>query len=97
VDISAVGDDFLCLYDQKINFDVVPIINISGASGVFYLSLTPFCDCVSQVTIHILEPAGKGMVRRSCNLQPMVFTTEWQHEFRRGLILLKTHFKHRSL
>jgi len=54
-------------------------------------------NLASQVALHILEPAGKGMVRGNCNLQPMVSTTEWQHELRLAVVLSKTHFKHRSL
>jgi len=47
-----------------------------------------------QFTLHNLKPAGTGAVSESCNLQLVLFTTEWLCELRPAVAFSKTCLKH---
>ena len=73
-----VGDDFLGLYVQRdFNISMGPILNGYGVTSVFNCHKHPPVNHASQFTLHNLKPAGTGTVSESCNLQLVLFTTEW--------------------
>jgi hypothetical protein len=72
-----------------------------------YYALWVFFNChehppvnwASQVTLQNFEPSGTGTgtVSGSCNLQVLLFTTEWKHVFWPEVAFSKTCLKHRSV
>jgi len=78
---------------KEINISMGPILNGYRDTSVCNCHKHPPVNHTLQFTLHNLKPAGMGTVSESCNLQLVLFTTEWQCEFGLAVAFSKTCLK----
>jgi hypothetical protein len=78
---------------KKVNINMGPILGGYGVNGCV-LSLLSSCELHFAISQCDLEPAGTGTVRRSCNLQLVLLTTEQKRALWLAVAFSKTCLKH---